>query len=500
MAIESKNALPIGHTIKDYRIESILGIGGFGITYQGVHQTLKAKVAIKEYLPQEFALRDGKTSVSPKSNKEQELFQWGLDSFLREARFIAQLNHPSIVRVRDFFAENSTAYMVMDFEEGQTLTELIDQQGGKLDLELLKSIIIPITDGLKVAHKANIIHRDIKPDNIYVRSSGSPMLIDFGAARTATSEKSKSLTVVLSEGYAPFEQYSERAALGPSTDIYALGAVIYRALTGIKSPSATDRVHSQIRGENEPMQSAVELISNENVARLIDQMLAIEEQNRPDLTMVQKALLATGVKVSKENIAKKDKAHKEKIAKEKQLAEQEQQLKNEQEAKAKRLSERLKDEQAQQLKQEHEVIAKRLVERKIFRRRKLYKVVALVIVSVLAFNYYQQEYRWIASDKGTVKDSKTGLIWMRCSIGQNWNGTTCTGTATKHNWEKAKKIGRDKTFAGFSDWRLPAKNELQTLICQDCGKPTINSNAFPNTRGDWYWSSSPYAIIVIERG
>jgi len=216
--------------------------GGFGITYLGWDQNLETRVAIKEYLPRELADR---ATVAPHTQDEGEQFRYGLEQFLREARTLAQIDHPNIVRVRHFFEANGTAYLVMDYYQGLSLAEHLERQGGRLPEEQAKQVMLPILDGLRAVHAKGFLHRDIKPQNIYLGrldSGGTrPILLDFGAARQAMGERSRSLSVVVSAGYAPFEQYHRKGNQGPWTDIYSAAAVIYRLVTGETPPEATER-------------------------------------------------------------------------------------------------------------------------------------------------------------------------------------------------------------------------------------------------------------------
>ena len=237
---DHKQALSGGYRLKGYRVVEVLGVGGFGVTYLADDLTLQRQVAIKEYLPNEFAVRDGVT-VQPKSLKDRPDFEWGLARFLDEARTLAQFRHPNLVRVVEYFEANSTAYIVMEYVDGEPLSDLLKRCGFMSEVEI-REHVLPITDGLAHVHSAGVLHRDIKPGNIMIGRNGVPVLIDFGSAREAVSTKTRSVTAVLTEGYAPLEQYSTRAKQSPATDIYALGAVLYRCVTGVTPMAATERV------------------------------------------------------------------------------------------------------------------------------------------------------------------------------------------------------------------------------------------------------------------
>lgn len=227
-----------------YLVGKVLGKpGGFGITYLAWDNTLETRVAIKEFLPAELASRDyDRQTVIPHSNEEQTIFESGLQSFLKEARTLAKFHHhPNIVRVRHFFQENGTAYMVMDYYQGKTLWEQQEQRNKSFTEAEALQLMLPILEGLQEVHTQGFVHRDIKPQNIYITQNNQPILLDFGAARGVVGEKSRSLSVVLTPGFAPFEQYQSKGKQGPWTDIYGVSATLYFMLTGKIPPDALER-------------------------------------------------------------------------------------------------------------------------------------------------------------------------------------------------------------------------------------------------------------------
>ena len=235
------NALDPDTRLHWYEIKTILGQGGFGITYLAFDTNLKHQVAIKEYLPVEFSTRDASDAVQPISENQTEIYRWGLQRFLEEAQTLARFKHPNIIRVHSFFEHNNTGYMVMDYESGIELETLIDN-GEHFSEQRLLDILLPILDGLEQIHNAGIIHRDIKPANIFIRDDNSPVLLDFGSARHAIGNQTKTITSLVTPGYAPFEQYHQaEGRQGPWTDIYALGATCYCAITGKPPPDALKR-------------------------------------------------------------------------------------------------------------------------------------------------------------------------------------------------------------------------------------------------------------------
>ncbi len=290
---QSRHALPPGTVLNGvYRVEAELGQGGFGIVYRAHHTELDYPVAIKEYLPAELAIREGR-SVHPRSADCREHFQEGMRRFLEEAKqLIAFRSHPNIVSCRDFFRGNGTAYLVMEYEEGLPLSELLrarEKEGRPFGEEDLRKVMVPLLEGLRQVHEAGVLHRDIKPGNIMVRRKDErPVLIDFGAAKQNFAERSKSLAP-FTEGYAAIEQVGE-GKLGPWTDLYAVGAVMWRMVAGGNRPfeppnpvKVESRTHAVLRGEADPLPSARELGRgrfSERVLGAIDQCLELREADR----------------------------------------------------------------------------------------------------------------------------------------------------------------------------------------------------------------------------
>ena len=234
MSESKQQSLPPGYLLEEFEIIRVLGSGGFGITYLAHDQSLDREVVIKENLPL-FAFRDPSTStVHPKSavGEDKDLFEWSLESFVREARTLAKFDHPNIVKILRIFHANNTAYFVMPYVQGETFSEWITERkkaGRTFAEEELGALLLPLLEALDILHGQHVYHRDIKPGNVLVTSRGTPMLIDFGAARQMVSVRSH--TVVESPGFTPFEQLQSRGNVGPWSDLYGLAATFYKVLT-----------------------------------------------------------------------------------------------------------------------------------------------------------------------------------------------------------------------------------------------------------------------------
>ena len=238
-----------------YLVGDVLGEGGFGITYIGFDLNLEMKVAIKEFYPNGYATREAVSTnaLTVYSGQNAEtIYKWR-DNFLKEARSLGKCSHlPGVVGVRDFFQENNTAYIVLEYLEGTTLKNYAKSMGGKIPASMLLPALEPIFIALEEVHRQGLIHRDISPDNIMLLPGGQMKLLDFGAARDYTEGGEKSLSVMLKPGYAPEEQYRSKGKQGPWSDIYALAGTIYKCLTGVTPPEAMERMREDgLRRPNE---------------------------------------------------------------------------------------------------------------------------------------------------------------------------------------------------------------------------------------------------------
>lgn len=244
-SMSNTRCLKPGVILKErYKIEEVIGAGGFGITYRAWDPLLQSYVAIKEYYPSGIATRSADSSkVCVPVGQEQREYHRGKIRFLKEAQYVARFqSEPNIVSIYDYLEENDTAYMVMEYLHGCTLKQYIREHGGRLDTDHILHICLSVLDALAVVHKAGMIHRDISPENIFICEDLTVKLIDFGAAKQVYLDGEQTMSVVLKPGYAPPEQYAKKDKQGPWTDIYALGATLYFAATGEKPEESFGRV------------------------------------------------------------------------------------------------------------------------------------------------------------------------------------------------------------------------------------------------------------------
>ena len=300
MPIDHVNALPSGTRFEEYRLDAVLGAGGFGITYRAYDAHLDKFVAIKEYLPVEFATRTEASTVVPHSNADAQDYHWGLTRFLDEARTLARFDHPHLNKVYRFFESNGTAYMVLEYAEGETLADRLSRER-QLPEESLQRLLEEVLSGLEVMHEAGYVHRDIKPSNLMLREEdGSAVILDFGAARQAVGQRSKAITSILTPGYAPVEQYDGKVdRVGGWTDIYALGMMAYRCISGISDselPDAVSRMLAQSRGEAVllPATEAGKGKYNAKLLEAIDWAIEVDEGDRPQSVDIWRQALAGG--------------------------------------------------------------------------------------------------------------------------------------------------------------------------------------------------------------
>jgi len=307
---KNRNALPPGARIHWYIIRSVLGQGGFGITYLAEDTNLGRQVAIKEYMPAGMAVREQDSSVQPVTDEQGKSFRWGLERFTSEARTLARFKHSNIVQVYSVFTENNTAYMVMEYEQGHGLDRTLKEHKTLPETEL-REILMPLLDGLEQVHSSGFIHRDIKPANIFLRENGTPVLLDFGSARQALGGQTRTLTAMVSPGFAPLEQYtSKEYRQGPWTDIYGLGATLYRAVTGRAPPAAMDRSEAILHTSRDILVPALEIQPpgySRSLLLAIDHALAFKPEARPrSIAAWRRILLDTDAKEETTAVASPD--------------------------------------------------------------------------------------------------------------------------------------------------------------------------------------------------
>jgi hypothetical protein len=279
----SSNTLPVGFQLAEFRIERVIGEGGFGIVYLAHDTQLQRQVAVKEYMPSALAARGENLAIAVKSERYQETFDAGLRSFVNEARLLAQFDHPALVKVYRFWEERGTAYMVMPYYEGPTLKDWRRAQPGPPPEPWLRTLLAALFDALELLHSRNCFHRDIAPDNILLLEDERglrPLLLDFGAARRIIGDMTQALTVILKPGYAPVEQYADVSSMkqGPWTDIYALAAVLYFVTVGRPPPPAVGRMMAD---DFTPAQQLAGTVYSPGLLAAIDAGLLVRPEQRP---------------------------------------------------------------------------------------------------------------------------------------------------------------------------------------------------------------------------
>jgi serine/threonine protein kinase len=292
------HALDSDTQLGEYVMEKTLGTGGFGVTYLARDSRLGTQVAIKEFFPLSYALRDPDGIVKPKNTEQaQKIYHWGLEQFLKEAQALAQFKHNNIVRVLRFMEANGTAYMVMEYEPGQSLAAQLEAGDGTLTDAKLLQVFIPILNGLQAMHEAGLVHLDIKPDNIYLGADGRPILIDFGSASQIAAQKATG-QVAITPAYAAIEHYPDKGKRGPWTDIYSIGASMYRCIAGNPPIGSMERYKSILQYQKDPLILTTELdVSGypDYLRDCIDWSLEIYPQKRPhSALMLQQGLMGKG--------------------------------------------------------------------------------------------------------------------------------------------------------------------------------------------------------------
>lgn len=277
----SNKALPAGTVLREWRLEEVLGVGGFGIVYKARGIYFDELVAIKEYFPSSISDRDSEDTVVPIDSDAEEVHALGLKKFVEEAKLLWNLStptrHPNIVSVRSLFEIHGTAYMVMDFEDGISLSRML-KQGRRFNERSLWNILRPIAQGLDRAHRVGVLHRDIKPPNILINEDNRPVLIDFGSARFTTAEATSTNVTFHTPPYAAIEQYVKTYEQGPWTDIYALGVVLYECVTGEKPPEVLERLHA---GLGNPLASGKWPGYGKKFLAAIDAAMVVKPEDRP---------------------------------------------------------------------------------------------------------------------------------------------------------------------------------------------------------------------------
>ena len=288
MAQQANHALPNGYRLEEYTIERQLSLGGFSIVYVA-RDAANVEVAIKEYLPNSLALRgEGQTHpvVAP---EHLGAFRYGMKCFFEEGRALARIDHPNVIRVTNFFRANETVYMVMRFERGKTLQQHIQANRGTIHESFIRRVFAQLLNGLREVHTHKLLHLDIKPSNLYIRQDGTPVLIDFGAARQTLTQEETKLQPMYTPGFAAPEQYHNRERLGPWTDVYSVGASMYACLAGSAPPAADERL---VNDKLIPVAKQWHGRYSDQLLQIIDQCLKLNYMERPQsIFSLQKVLM-----------------------------------------------------------------------------------------------------------------------------------------------------------------------------------------------------------------
>jgi serine/threonine protein kinase len=287
---DAGDALPVGTRLAEFELRSVLGVGGFGIVYRAWDHALEREVALKEYMPSTLASRGRGLHVSLRSSAHAETFAIGLRSFVNEARMLARFDHASLVKVYRFWEEHGTAYMVMPYYRGRTLRQVRQAMDEPPDEAACRQVVEPLLSALELLHRQDVYHRDIAPDNILVGDDGLPVLLDFGAARRAVTDRTQSLTAILKPNFAPLEQYADVSSMrqGPWTDLYGLGATVYYLITGESPmPAAARALHDELV----PLFQVRPPGFSEEFLAAMDWALALRPPDRPQSVVVLRDVL-----------------------------------------------------------------------------------------------------------------------------------------------------------------------------------------------------------------
>lgn len=275
---KARNSLPAGTIIDCYSIDRLIGSGGFGMIYLARDIDSERQVVIKEYLPKKLAARDENGQVTLMDASKKDAFNDGRRLFFLEAKVLATLQHPNIVRVRTFFLANQTGYLVMDFEKGKNLAAYIKQHHGKLSTQFLLTVFPPVLDALNLIHSKGQLHLDIKPGNIHLRPGGRPLLLDFGAVHPVATTRKHQSSQVVTPGFSPVEQHYSSGYVGPWSDVYAMGATMRACIEGRPPPPAVKR---HARDEMRPAVDAFKRHYPGYLLEVIDWAMEVDPLLRP---------------------------------------------------------------------------------------------------------------------------------------------------------------------------------------------------------------------------
>ena len=333
-------------------IKDVLGQGGFGITYKALNYQTGEFVAIKEYYPRTIVTRNSSYTVLPQTGQNERDFEYGKSQFLEEAKTLSEfIGNPAVVKVYSYFEENGTAYFVMEFLEGVSLTGYLSSKGGRVSWQEAWDLLLPLMDALSAVHEKNIVHRDIKPDNIVITNDGATKLLDFGAARYIYGVQSHSLEAILTPGFAPMEQYFRRGHQGSWTDVYALAATMYCAITGVVPPEAAERSYEDTLIKP----ASMGIIIPDYAETALLKALSIREKDRYRTIYEFKNTVLNGIRREEEEKKKKEQQEALRRQEEEKRKQEEEKRKQEEEKNKKEEQERIKAEQRKKAEEENQL-------------------------------------------------------------------------------------------------------------------------------------------------
>lgn len=457
---EYNNTLKIGSMLEEFEILSILGVGGFGITYKVKDTNLDTIMVIKEYMPSSFASRSSDHTTVSCISQDRDMYEWGMQRFLEEAKLLRKFEHISIVKTHRVFKANGTAYFVMEFYEGETLDKYLKAHKNKrFTQDEILAIMMPIVEGLKAVHAEGFLHRDISPDNIFLRRGRMPILIDFGASRNALVMKSQNISTIIKPGYSPAEQYTTNLKQDETTDLYAISAVLYQMITGERPPESTHRQSNILNEEDDPITNIVDEYQesyDREFLETIQRGLSLRQKDRiQSIREFQEGLVREPKEDAKEDIV---------------------------------IGSHITHPSSKKCEQSHRLLVSLFLVLLIalgglyYQQQQHFQTLNESIGKVLSFVKASDDRR-IAKEKKIAKEHNEKHTFYDKDTNLTWQDDR--DISISKNWKDAKHYCQTLDRYGAQAWRLPTKQELKRLYTQ---KENIK-----NIKSSWYWTSTKNA-------